>query len=92
MENFIGRYLWPWEEVHHKNGDRTDNRIENLDIMTKSQHTTIHNMIDMTERICSMCGSIKTTVKKHNGRPQWNYLNNQLVCSPCWLKDYRRKN
>lgn len=29
---------------HHINEDKTDNRIENLIIMTRSEHTTLHNL------------------------------------------------
>lgn len=46
MERHIGRYLTEDEVVHHINRIRDDNRIENLRLMTKHDHQSIH----MTER------------------------------------------
>jgi hypothetical protein len=38
MERKLGRSLQPWEDVHHINGDPKDNRIENLQLLSHSQH------------------------------------------------------
>lgn len=37
MEQMIGRELLQSESVHHKNGVRNDNRIENLELWSKAQ-------------------------------------------------------
>lgn len=42
MELHVGRRLRRTEVVHHKNGIKTDNRIENLEIMSHSQHSKMH--------------------------------------------------
>lgn len=44
MENYLGRLLNPNEVVHHINSNKKDNRIENLELMTCSEHARKHAM------------------------------------------------
>lgn len=46
MEKFIGRELGSNEVVHHINGDSLDDRIENLQLMSRSEHTSFHLLRD----------------------------------------------
>jgi len=42
VERFLGRKLKSEEVIHHINGIKNDNRIENLQIMTASEHAKLH--------------------------------------------------
>lgn len=42
MERYLGKYLEKGEVVHHINGIRDDNRIENLELLSHSDHARHH--------------------------------------------------
>lgn len=50
MEEHLGRQLTKDEVVHHINEVRTDNRLENLELMTRAEHVSHHNDIRFGRR------------------------------------------
>lgn len=42
MEKHLKRKLENFEEVHHKDGIKSNNHIRNLQILTRSQHAALH--------------------------------------------------
>lgn len=59
MERQIGRHLLPQERVHHKNGQRDDNRPENLELWHLPSQAKkdpagqrLHELIDWGLRNC----------------------------------------
>lgn len=59
MFNEIGRPLQPNECVHHIDRDRSNNKLENLRLMTKSEHAKLHALEDRNgysvKTICKTC-------------------------------------
>jgi hypothetical protein len=81
MEQKLGRKLQPEEEVHHKDEDKLNNDPNNLELKTKSDHTSHHWNHGSNERKLKM-----SKVKTDN----WQNINT-LKLNPEKVIEIRRR-
>ena len=92
-EEYYNCILLPWVVIDHLNGIKTDNRIENLEVKTQSDHMSRHFKKDFNGRFCSICGSDKTRIIKHKNEKLYeNWYGDKetgLKCDKCHEREYR---
>lgn len=83
--------------VHHRNGDKRDNRVENLELLTRVAHAEHHGLEKTADAelpfTCSECGgAFMLLASKANTRKRQNTATGNLFCSrKCAAKGRARR-
>lgn len=81
MAEHLGRQLDSDEHVHHKNHDRYDNRVDNLEVKPAAEHAKQHAdewLKYPREKVCEVCGKTFTphrTKRKRAKTCSWECRN-----------------
>ena len=79
-------YLDENDDIHHKDKNKKNNKIENLELIRHGDHSKHHNpIIDKSNRICNLCGI-------DNDRHWMNDING-FLCLCCYMnvRYFRKK-
>jgi hypothetical protein len=90
VENYLGRYLEYNETVHHKDGNKQHDDLDNLEVLTRSEHAKLHRVPAPT----TDCDCLNCHKRMHLTSREWRLRtrrnnNSHIFCSiSCGTKYY----
>ncbi len=81
MEKHLNRLLNSNEVVHHKNGKRKQNDVENLEIMDKPNHTKIHQAHRTSKMVKLKCPNCDVEFDRRKGQTHLQKPSKWTACS-----------
>lgn len=81
MENHLRRLLDATELVHHKDENKKNNALSNLEVVSAARHQQLHTVASVIHLKCAECG--KMFKRRGNQRPQVKGYKNAFCSRSC---------
>jgi hypothetical protein len=75
------------DHVHHRDGDRANNAIGNLEVVSLSEHARLHDHVGSWERAKTHCPA----GHPYDEANTWTDARGSRHCRACWRDAYRRR-